>query len=149
MLDLSYKRERDQKTGKQTDGQANKLSTVPLVRMHAEREILHLCRVEWSLTVASVGLFHHGMYCGLWMIYLIVYLQSLLCTPPYLAYGDILFQAKTSASEKVKPEDLYEDDLAVEIEDEYDPAIPNSYEQVVKERRLERDRIREEEVSES
>lgn len=54
-------------------------------------------------------------------------------------------QAKTSASEKVKPEDLYEDDLAVEIEDEYDPAIPNSYEQVVKERRLERDRIREEE----
>ena len=67
----------------------------------------------------------------------------------FYAYGDILFQAKTSASEKVKPEDLYEDDLAVEIEDEYDPAIPNSYEQVVKERRLERDRIREEEVSES
>ena len=52
----------------------------------------------------------------------------------------------SSISENVKPEDLYEDDLAVEIENEYDPTIPNSYEQVLKERRSERDKVREEEV---
>lgn len=42
---------------------------------------------------------------------------------------------------------LLADDLAVEIEDEYNPMFPNSYERVVRERREERDRIREEEVS--
>ena len=46
----------------------------------------------------------------------------------------------------MKPSDLHEDDLAREIEDEYDPMIPNSYEQVLKERRAEREKIREEEV---
>lgn len=45
-----------------------------------------------------------------------------------------------------KPSDLHEDDLAVEIEDEYDPMLPNSYEQVLKERRAEREKQREEEV---
>lgn len=46
----------------------------------------------------------------------------------------------------VKPSDLHGDDLAVEIEDEYDPLLPNSYEQVLKERRAEREKQREEEV---
>ena len=46
----------------------------------------------------------------------------------------------------VKPSDLHEDDLAIEIEDEYDPMIPNSYELVLKERRAEREKTREEEV---
>ena len=46
----------------------------------------------------------------------------------------------------VKPSDLHEDDLAMEIEDEYDPLLPNSYEQVLKERRAEREKQREEEV---
>ena len=46
----------------------------------------------------------------------------------------------------VKPSDLHEDDLAVEIEDEYDPMLPNSYDQVLKERRVEREKQREEEV---
>ena len=34
----------------------------------------------------------------------------------------------------------------MEIEDEYDPMIPNSYELVLKERRAEREKEREEEV---
>lgn len=42
---------------------------------------------------------------------------------------------------------LLADDLAIEIEDEYNPMLPNSYEKVVRERREEHDRIREEEVS--
>lgn len=43
---------------------------------------------------------------------------------------------------------LLEDDLAIEIEDEYNPLVPNSYDKVIRERREEHDRIREEEVSE-
>lgn len=42
---------------------------------------------------------------------------------------------------------LFADDLAVEIEDEYNPMIPNSYERVVRERKDEHERIREEEAS--
>ena len=42
---------------------------------------------------------------------------------------------------------LLNDDLAMEIEDEYNPMIPNSYEKVVRERREEHEKIREEEVS--
>lgn len=38
------------------------------------------------------------------------------------------------------------DDLAIEIEDEYNPMLPNSYEKIVRERREEREKIREEEV---
>jgi len=38
------------------------------------------------------------------------------------------------------------DDLATEIEDEYNPMMPNSYEKVVRERREEHEKIREEEV---
>ena len=41
---------------------------------------------------------------------------------------------------------LQADDLAVEIDDEYNPMLPNSYERVVRERKEEHDRIREEEV---
>ena len=41
---------------------------------------------------------------------------------------------------------LLADDLAIEIEDEYNPMLPNSYERVIRERREEHDRIREEEV---
>ena len=51
-----------------------------------------------------------------------------------------------SVPANVKPSDLHEDDLAMEIEDEYDPMIPNSYELVLKERRAEREKEREEEV---
>ena len=43
-------------------------------------------------------------------------------------------------------QDLFDDDLAIEIEDEYNPMLPNSYEKVIRERREEHDRIREEEV---
>lgn len=39
------------------------------------------------------------------------------------------------------------DDLAVEIEDEYNPMLPNNYEKVVRERREEHERIREAEVT--
>ena len=46
----------------------------------------------------------------------------------------------------ITPSDLHGDDLAMEIEDEYDPLLPNSYEQVLKERRTEREKQREEEV---
>lgn len=56
-------------------------------------------------------------------------------------------KASVTVSTSVKPSDLYEDDLAVEIEDEYDPMLPNSYEEVLKERRAEREKQREEEVS--
>ena len=42
------------------------------------------------------------------------------------------------------PMELLEDNLAVEIEDEYDPMVPNSYEQVLNERREERAKAREE-----
>lgn len=38
------------------------------------------------------------------------------------------------------------DDLVTEIEDEYNPMIPNSYEKVIRERREEHEKIREEEV---
>lgn len=38
------------------------------------------------------------------------------------------------------------DDLAVEIEDEYNPMIPNSYEKVIRDRKEEHDKIREAEV---
>ena len=55
--------------------------------------------------------------------------------------------ANVSISMNVKPSDLHEDDLAMEIDDEYDPMIPNSYEQVVKDRRAEREKQREEEVT--
>ena len=68
---------------------------------------------------------------------------------PLCAYFHLPFQMKVAAqsiSANVKPSDLHEDDLAMEIEDEYDPMIPNSYEQVLKERRAEREKIREEEV---
>ena len=41
---------------------------------------------------------------------------------------------------------LLNDDLAMEIEDEYNPMIPNNYEKVVRERREEHEKIREEEV---
>ncbi len=41
---------------------------------------------------------------------------------------------------------LLADDLAVEIDDEYNPMIPNSYEKVIRERREEHEKIREEEV---
>ena len=54
--------------------------------------------------------------------------------------------AVLSVPANVKPSDLHEDDLAMEIEDEYDPMIPNSYELVLKERRAEREKEREEEV---
>ena len=43
-------------------------------------------------------------------------------------------------------EGMVADDLAVEIEDEYNPMLPNSYEQVVRERKEEREKLREEEV---
>ncbi len=41
---------------------------------------------------------------------------------------------------------LIEEDYSFEVEDEYDPAQPNSYSTIVRERREEQDRIREEEV---
>ena len=49
----------------------------------------------------------------------------------------------------VKPNDLAdlgEDDLVVEIMDEYDPLVPNNYEVIVRERREQQDKARDEEV---
>ena len=49
----------------------------------------------------------------------------------------------------VKPNDLAdlgEDDLVVEIVDEYDPLVPNNYEVIVRERREQQDKARDEEV---
>ncbi len=43
--------------------------------------------------------------------------------------------------------ELLDDDLAIEIDDEYNPMIPNNYDRIVRERREEHDRIREEDVS--
>ena len=42
--------------------------------------------------------------------------------------------------------DLLGDDLAIEIQDEYDPLTPNSYEKITQERRDKQDKIREEDV---
>lgn len=42
--------------------------------------------------------------------------------------------------------ELLEDDLAVEIEDEYDPMVPNNYEMVLKERKEQQEKAREEQV---
>lgn len=47
---------------------------------------------------------------------------------------------------QIEGQSLLFDDLAVEIEDEYNPMIPNNYEKVIRERREEHDRIRETEV---
>lgn len=43
-----------------------------------------------------------------------------------------------------QPVELLEDDLAMEIEDEYDPMVPNNYEMIVKERREQQEKAREE-----
>ena len=45
-----------------------------------------------------------------------------------------------------QPVELLEDDLAVEIEDEYDPMVPNNYEMVLKERKEQQEKAREEQV---
>ena len=46
----------------------------------------------------------------------------------------------------VTVKDFLEDDLALELQDEYDPLVPNSYEQIYQERKVKQDKIREEEV---
>ena len=53
---------------------------------------------------------------------------------------------KQMAVDVLQGQSLLFDDLAVEIEDEYNPMLPNNYEKVIRERREEHDRIREEEV---
>ena len=45
------------------------------------------------------------------------------------------------------PSELTEDDLAVELVDEYDPLMPNNYELVLKERKEQEEKARDEEVS--
>ena len=45
-----------------------------------------------------------------------------------------------------QPVELLEDDLAMEIEDEYDPMVPNNYEMVLKERKEQQEKAREEQV---
>ena len=45
--------------------------------------------------------------------------------------------------------ELLEDDLAVEIEDEYDPMVPNNYEMILKERKEQQEKAREEQVGKS
>lgn len=42
--------------------------------------------------------------------------------------------------------ELWEDDLAGQIQNEYDPMIPNNYEAIVRQRKSEQDRARDEEV---
>lgn len=44
------------------------------------------------------------------------------------------------------PSELLEDDLAVELVDEYDPLMPNNYELIIKERREQEEKARDEEV---
>ena len=43
--------------------------------------------------------------------------------------------------------DLGEDDLVVEIVDEYDPLVPNNYELIIRERREQQEKARDEEVN--
>ncbi len=45
-----------------------------------------------------------------------------------------------------EPSELFEDDLAVELMDEYDPLVPNNYELILRERREKREQEKEEEV---
>jgi hypothetical protein len=53
---------------------------------------------------------------------------------------------KLTTVDALEGQRLLFDDLAVEIEDEYDPMVPNNYEKVIRDRKEEHDRIREEEV---
>ncbi len=46
----------------------------------------------------------------------------------------------------ITAKDLVVDDLAMELQDEYDPLIPNSYEKIFQERKAKQDKAREEEV---
>lgn len=55
-------------------------------------------------------------------------------------------QTGVDIQSQLEGQGLLFDDLAVEIEDEYNPMIPNSYERVIRDRREEHDRIREAEV---
>ncbi len=41
---------------------------------------------------------------------------------------------------------LIENDLAVELQDEYDPLAPNNYESIYQERKVKQEKVREEEV---
>lgn len=52
-------------------------------------------------------------------------------------------QTGVDIQSQLEGQGLLFDDLAVEIEDEYNPMIPNSYERVIRDRREEHDRIRE------
>lgn len=45
-----------------------------------------------------------------------------------------------------EPAELLEDDLAMEVVNEYDPLVPNNYELIVKERKEQQDKTRQEEV---
>ena len=50
--------------------------------------------------------------------------------------------------ESTGPTELWEDDLAGRIQNEYDPMVPNNYEMIVKQKRAE-ERSRDNEVSSS
>lgn len=54
---------------------------------------------------------------------------------------------KQTAVDILEGQRLLFDDLAVEIEDEYNPMLPNNYEKVIRERREEHEKIREAEVT--
>ncbi len=41
---------------------------------------------------------------------------------------------------------LIENDLAIELQDEYDPLAPNNYESIYQERKVKQEKVREEEV---
>ncbi len=43
--------------------------------------------------------------------------------------------------------DFIENDLAIELQDEYDPLTPNNYESIYQERKVKQEKVREEEVS--
>lgn len=73
--------------------------------------------------------------CVLCVCYLYILNSNLLQLP---------LAAKQAPAEQ--PVELLEDDLAVEIEDEYDPMVPNNYEMVLKERKEQQEKAREEQV---
>ncbi len=47
----------------------------------------------------------------------------------------------------VTMKDFIENDLAIELQDEYDPLAPNNYESIYQERKVKQEKVREEEVS--
>ena len=72
-------------------------------------------------------------------------LTFLLLLSAFAILTKTVIVSKTS-TEPTPSGELWEDDLAGQIHNEYDPMIPNNYEAIVKQRKSEQEKAREEEV---